>query len=273
VVDDVAKREPSDHGQVVTTAAEVYEEFFVPALFAQFTGPVLSAARVGPGQRVLDVACGTGVLARAAVDVVGPSGSVVGVDINPAMLAVAGRFPGVDWRHGAAEQLSVDSAAFDVVVSQFGLMFFADRVAALAEMVRVLTPVGRAAVAVWAALDAIPGYAAMVEVLDQLFGREAADALRAPFVLGDHALLRDVAATAGFDDIAIEKVAGTARFASLEAWMHTDIRGWTLADRIDDDQFATLLEHAHRDLAGFVGRDGTVAFDAPALVLSARAPR
>jgi ubiquinone/menaquinone biosynthesis C-methylase UbiE len=120
-------------GQVVATAAEVYDEFFLPALFEQWAGQVCDAAMVGAGHSVLDVACGTGVLARAARQRVGPTGGVVGVDINDGMLAVARRNePAIDWQQGAAEQLGFDDDRFDAVVCQFGLMFFADRVAALA---------------------------------------------------------------------------------------------------------------------------------------------
>lgn len=271
-MDDSTSPAEVDTGQVITLAAEVYENFFVPALFAQFTGPVLSAAKVAPGDRLLDVACGTGVLARAARDSVGRDGTVTGLDLNPAMLAVARRTVGVDWRQGAAERLPFEGESFDVVVSQFGLMFFVDRAAALSEMARVLEPNGRAAIAVWASLDENPGYAAMVNLLDRLFGKAVADALRAPFALGDRQLVADLVTCAGFRDVEVAQVAGTARFSSLEAWMHTDIRGWTLADRITDEEFVKLLEHACRDLAHFVGDDGEVAFAAPALVVTGCAP-
>jgi ubiquinone/menaquinone biosynthesis C-methylase UbiE len=136
-------------GQVTASAAEVYEEFYLPALFQEWTGPMLEAARVEPGARVLDVACGTGVLARALTERVGPRGSVVGLDINEGMLTVARRVsPRVEWRAGAAEALPFEAESFDAVLSQFGLMFFDDRRAAIREMQRVLKPGGRLAVAV-----------------------------------------------------------------------------------------------------------------------------
>lgn len=141
----------SERGQVSHSAAEVYEEVFVPILM-QWAGRVADAARVQPGQRVLDVACGTGVLARAVAERVGPQGAVVGLDLNEGMLAVAGRkAPHVEWRQGRAEDLPFESQSFDRVVSQFGLMFFADR-RAVQEMVRVLRPGGHLAVAVWGRL-------------------------------------------------------------------------------------------------------------------------
>jgi ubiquinone/menaquinone biosynthesis C-methylase UbiE len=257
-------------GQVTRGAAEVYEEFFVPALFSEWAPRVADAARLEPGQKVLDVACGTGVLAREVAPRVAPGGSVVGLDRNEGMLAVARRVaPAVEWRPGMAEALPFPDRAFDAVVSQFGLMFFEDRVAALREMWRVLRPGGRLAVAVWDVLDHSPGYAAMVRLLRRLFGDRVADQLRAPFALGDPEALRSLFAEAGIPGVAIRTSDGTARFPSLEAWVRTDVKGWTLADLIDDVQYRTLLREAEGELGPYVGRDGAVAFRSPAHIATA----
>ena len=155
-------------GQVDTSAAEVYERFFLPALFEQWPPHVIRRSGMTAGDRVLDVACGTGVLARAAEKQVGRAGAVVGLDPNDAMLAVAARkAPEIEWRKGRAESLPFDDASFDCVVSEFGLMFFEDRRAAVAEMLRVLRPGKRAVVAVWASIDESPGYAALARLLAQ----------------------------------------------------------------------------------------------------------
>jgi SAM-dependent methyltransferase len=260
----------SETGQVIGSAAEVYEEFFVPALFAEWPPRIADAAGIRPGQRVLDVACGTGVLARAVAGRVGATGSVTGLDLNDGMLAVARRkAPAIEWRQGRAEALPFDDGQFDAVVSQFGLMFFADRVAALREMGRVTRPGGRLAVAVWDALDRSPGYAAMADLLRRLFGDEVAGALHAPFALGDRDLLRALFAEAGIRDATIATEVSTARFPSIASWVHTDIKGWTLADALDDAQYALLLAEAERALQPFVVADGTVAFDAPAHIVTA----
>lgn len=140
--------------QAQIEAATAYEQVMVPALFQEWTKPVLEAAALGRGQNVLDVACGTGVLTRAASARVGPNGSATGVDPNPGMLAVAARLaPKVDWQQGAAEALPFPDASFDTVASQFGLMFFEDRLAAIREMLRVLEPGGSFAIAVWDSLQ------------------------------------------------------------------------------------------------------------------------
>lgn len=260
----------TSQGQVTRGAAEIYEEFFVPALFQEWAPRVADAARLTPGERVLDVACGTGVLAREAAWRVAPAGSVVGLDRNEGMLAVARReAPRIEWRLGMAEELPFTDGAFDAVVSQFGLMFFEDPVAALREMWRVLRPGGRLAVAVWGALDHSPGYAGMVALLLRLFGERVANELRAPFALGDPETLRSLFARAGVPGVEIRTPDGTAGFPSLEAWVRTDVKGWTLADLIDDAQYWTLLREAGRELSRHVGPDGTVAFRCPAHVATA----
>lgn len=258
-----------DKGQVSKNAAEIYEEFFLPALFQAWTQPIVSAAQISEGERVLDVACGTGVLARAALDCVGQTGSVVGIDINEGMLSVArAKAPTIVWHKGQAEQLAFKTDSFDVVISQFGLMFFSDKVSALKEMVRVLNPRGRLVIAVWDRLENTPGYAAITELLRQLFGNEVAKALEAPFSLGDLAELQALFAAANLHDIEINTQTGTATFASIEAWVHTDIKGWTLADMINDEQYTLLLDEAKQELAPFTTSTGEVKFDAPAHIVS-----
>jgi SAM-dependent methyltransferase len=259
-----------DKGQVQSGAAQVYEDFFVPALFLEWAPRVADAAGIVGGQRVLDIACGTGVLAREAAGRVGAA-SVCGLDRNPAMLEVARRVqPEVEWRLGRAEELPFDAESFDVVVSQFGLMFFDDPVLALREMRRVLRPGGQLAVAVWGSLEVSPGYAALAALLERLFGERIALELRSPFRLGDPAFLGSILTQAGLAGATIDTVTGAARFPSLTSWLHTDVRGWTLADKIDDRQFELLQREAVGALGRFVDGDGRVVFTIPAHVATAR---
>lgn len=265
-------RRPSDaeRGQVTSSAAEIYESFFVPALFGQFCEPVLDHAGVGRGERVLDVGCGTGVLARAAARRVGTTGTVAAVDPNDGMLAVARRTgPAVDWRSGSAESLPFADRTFDHVVAQFAAMFFTDRAAAVGEMSRVAVSGGTVTIATWSALDRAPGYAALVALIEHELGLAAADALRAPFVLGQPDDVRRLLDPVGSDP-RFDEIAGTARFASVAEWIHTDVRGWTLADLVDDDAEAALVERAQHDLARFVAADGSVAFPLAALIGTVR---
>jgi len=259
-----------DRGQVSRSAADVYQEFFVPALFGQWAGPVCDAARIVPGENILDVACGTGVVTVEAERRVGPTGKVTGLDINPGMLDAARRkSSAIIWREANVQDIPFPDGSFDAVTCQFGLMFFDDRAAALAEMWRVLAPNGRLALAIWDKLENTPGYAAVVELLERLFEPAIATGMRAPFVLGDVKELTAIFAAAGVPNPRVETLDGTARFSSIEAWVHTDIKGWTLADLIDDDQYATLLKQARQDLARFCLDDGSVAFASPAHIVAA----
>ncbi len=256
-------------GQVTDSAAEIYEAFFVPALFGQWPGPVLDTARLSAGDDVLDVGCGTGILARAAARRLGNSGSVTGIDINEGMLAVARRTSEpVTWKHGPAEHLPFPDRSFDRVVSQFALMFFAGQSASIEEMARVTRPGGTVTVATWASVDHSPGYAAMVDLLQRLFGDEAATALMAPFTLGTedrlNALMRE-----SLPNSTITRREGLARFDSVEEWVHIDVRGWTLADMIDDNQYTELLTAAKTELAHLTDHSGHVCFPAPALIATA----
>lgn len=251
--------------RVLPDPAGVYADILVPALFDQWPERVLEAAAVGRGHDVLDVGCGTGVLAMAARARVGPDGVVVGVDKNPAMLTVADRSSdGVRWLEGSAERLPFDDASFDCVVSQFAIMFFTDRDGSIAEMSRVVRPGGRIAIATWASLDEIPGYAAFVALLRRLAGT-AAEAMSVPFAMGDHDEIRRLLTTQ-LDEVVVKTHHGLARFDSIDAWVRTDARGPLVADAIDDDRYALILRAARKELARFTTRDGRVEFPAPALI-------
>ena len=261
----------SDAGQVISSAAEVYDEFFLPALFAAWPPEVVAAAELRTGQRVVDVACGTGVLALEAARATSPGGQVVGVDLNPGMLAVARRkAPEIDWQRAPAEALPFDTESFDAAISQFGLMFFQDKRQAIAQMWRVIRPGGRLAIAVWDSLENTPGYAAITRLLARLFGDDIAAWLKAPYSLGDPDALRSLLATAGVTAPEVHRLQGAAQFPSIRSWMHTDVRGWTLADKLDDQQYEQLVSEAERELHSFVALDGSVRFDHPALIASAR---
>jgi ubiquinone/menaquinone biosynthesis C-methylase UbiE len=251
--------------------ARAYEALHVPAIFEQWAVPVLEAAGVGPGHRVLDVACGTGVLARKAAERVGDSGQVFGVDPGTGMLAVARELaPEVEWRQGTAESLPFPDGGFDAVVSQFGLMFFLDRPRAVAEMLRVVVPGGRLAVAVWESLERSEVYPLAVDLLERRAGREAADALRAPFVLGDTEKLRALFEGAGVSSVKIETQVGAARFPSVRTLVEADLRGWLpiMGVFLEEDLIQAILAEAEEVLASYVTPDGQAVFKAPAHIVS-----
>lgn len=243
--------------------AEAYERLMVPALFAEWAPRVARAARIAPAQRVLDLACGTGVLARAAARVVGERGRVSGIDPNPGMLAVARRVaPGVDWHDGAAESLPFPDDSFDAVVSQFGLMFFADRAAALRELQRVLRPGGAFAVAVWASLKANPAYAAEISIVERISGGRAADPLRAPFELGDTDALRRIFIEAGVANVNIVTHEGSGNFPSVQVMIEADLRGWlpVVGVILSEEEIHQIIAESTDALSDYVEPDKSVVF-------------
>lgn len=259
----------NETGQVSAESARIYEEFYLPSLFAEWPPRVIEAAQIQRGQRVVDVACGTGVLACAVAERVGQQGSTVGVDINAGMLAVAReKTPKIKWLQAPAEVLPLADNSCDAAVSQFGLMYFEDQEGALSEMMRVLRPGGNLAVVVWDKLENSPGYAIEDQLFQRLLGDEFAD--ESPYSLGDREVLQRLFASAGISGAEIRTFEGSARFQSIEAWIYADVNGWTMADDIDDEQYALLLREAQQELARFVTTDGTVMFPTPAHIVTAR---
>ncbi len=254
-------------------AAVAYEETLVPALFHRWAEVVADHAGLTPGQRVLDVACGTGILARAAASRVGSTGTVVGLDVNPGMLEVARQqAPWIHWEEGRAESLPFAPASFDAVLSQFGLMFFQDRQRALADMRRVLAPGGSLAVAVLGSLDEIPAYAFLASVVHSLMGHDVADLLRAPFALGDPPMLEHLFTEAGIASPVVHTHSGTAEFPSVRDMVLADVRSWFplagvhLKEAIVDD----LVTDAEMALERYVEPEGRVQFDVTVHVVTAR---
>ena len=256
-------------------AARAYESLHVPALFAQWTARILDRVGLAAGQRVLDVACGTGVLARAAKARVGETGLVAGVDPDAGMLAVARELaPAIEWRQGTAESLPYEDGSFDAVVSQFGLMFFRDRSRALREMLRVLAPGGRLGVAVWDSLHNSAAYPEEVDLLERVAGEPAANALRAPFVLGDKAELKQMFEGAGVSKVGVETMKGTARFPSIRTMVEADLRGWlpVMGVTLKEEQIERILQEAETVLERYRTDEGQVVFDAPGhIVIGTRA--
>lgn len=259
------------HLEEETARAAAYETLHVPALFREWTPRVLDAARVETGHRILDVACGTGVLARAAAQRGGGTGRVVGVDPSSGMLTVARRLSKeIDWRQGTAEALPTADASFDRVVSQFGMMFFSDRARAVDEMLRSLVPGGRLAIAVWDSLENTPAYAREVDLIQRMAGSDAADALRAPFAMGERFELEQLLADAGAEGVEGVTPMGRASFPSIRSMVEADLRGWlpVMGVDLEEDLISAILAEAEEDMSDFVVSDGRAEFDSPAHIVS-----
>ena len=191
------------------TAAECYERYFVPAIGRPAAEGLLAIANPRPGERMLDVACGTGIVARLGADAVGPGGSVTGVDIAPDMIDVARAAPApaapaIDWRVGDATSLPLPDGGFDLVTCQMGLMFVPDRAAAVAEMRRVLAPGGRLALTTPGRIQ--PPFEAMEQAIARHIDPGLGGFVRAVFSMDDPDVHAGLLQDAGLADVTAREV-------------------------------------------------------------------
>jgi SAM-dependent methyltransferase len=245
--------------QLSLEAAEAYEAAFVPAIFAEWAPLTVAVAGVSPGEDVLDVACGTGIVARTAAERLAGHGRVTGVDLNPGMLTVAQRIrPDLTWHEGDAADLPLADASFDRVLCQMALMFFPDRPAALREMARVARPGGTVAVAVPAALDEQPAYRPFVEAAVRHAGPEARTLLGSYWSCGDLSELCALVESAGLRVVDTWTHLGTARFGSAVQLAVTEVEGSPLAETISPEAYARIRDDAVRVLQPWVQPDGSL---------------
>ena len=226
---------PGEHGwQLRGNSAERYERYLVPTVTLPWAHDLIERVGLRPGDRVLDVACGTGVVARLAASAVGADGSVAALDVNREMLAVGRSLSPaegarIEWHEASADALPFGEAEFAVVLCQLGLQFFPDRLGAVREMRRVLARVGRAGVSVYASIEENPAAYALADAVDKHFGGGAARAKRSEHSLADPEELRDLFDVAGFNGVRIETVTQNVRFASIDEWVRIQFAATPLA--------------------------------------------
>jgi ubiquinone/menaquinone biosynthesis C-methylase UbiE len=249
------------------SVAEAYDRYMMSAFGNSWAQALVQAAAPDEGDRVLDVACGTGAVARYAAAHVGTTGQVVGLDLNGGMLARARAMPvsdgiSITWREGNATALPFPDASFDVVCCHQGLQFFPDHSMALREMFRCLVPAGRLALGVWRGLEHHPFYAALTNALQRYVGEEAAASLRAAFTLADADKLRSLVAGAGFRNIRIRIRSRLTRYPSLQEYVLGYLSGSPMAGAVaalNDTARTAMVEHVCTSLQAYVDDDGMAA--------------
>jgi ubiquinone/menaquinone biosynthesis C-methylase UbiE len=256
-------------------AGRGYETLFVPALFAPWPRHVLDGAVVQGRAHVLDIACGSGVLARAAFERCDKTARVVGLDPAPGMIAAAKEVePHIDWVVGNAENLPFDDGKFDYVVSQFGIMFFQDRPKAVSEMYRVTKPGGKLAVAVWHSVDDNPAYKDIASVLEQNVSPEAANTVRIPFCLDDPQKVTQLFSQAGFEDVAFVTKREQAEFPNTRTMVEVELRGWLplFGIHLGEEKISEVLTKSDAALSKYATSSGAAVFPTTAYVITARKP-
>lgn len=247
----------ANNWEQVTAPAARYERDLVPALFEPWARELVAIADPQPGERALDLACGTGIVARLTAARVSPTGTVTGVDVNPDMLAVAQQVSigtRIEFRLASATDTDLPDAGFDVGFCQQGLQFFRDRRAALRELHRLMAPSGRIAVSVWCDPHS-PGYAPFWPAFQRHLPEipDAVGFLEAIFSLADDHELHNLLTEAGFRRVRIERRTGAVRYPSAAAWTQAFLGGAPIPglatlpakrrDRITSDVAAALERH------------------------------
>lgn len=265
--------DPHESFQIPIEVAEFYEAAFVPAFFAQWAPILCDEADIAVGDRVLDVACGTGIVARTAADRVAPGGSVTGLDLNEAMLTVARRVrPDIDYRQADAAALPFTDASFDVVLCQMALMFFPDRPAAVREMARVTRSAGTVGILVPGELRSQAAFAPFVAMAGQHAGPEAMSLLGTYFACGDLDELTRLVGAAGLRPVGSRTVQGVYRAPSVDAFVTTEVESTPLLQRISAQTYQAIRADARRVLAPFISADGAVHATFEANIVIARKP-
>ena len=205
--------------QLIDAGPGAYERYMVPVHCESRARDLLGRVCLQPKEHVLDVACGTGIVARYAARQVGDLGKVVGVELNPAMLDVARQVSSytgpIEYLQGDAAALPVSDASFDVALCQHSIMFFPDREASVREMHRALKPGGRVAVSVFRSTEFNPAFKYLISALERHGGPEAAAFMRSPFIMESVSQMRMLFEQAGFDDICVTNRIETLRYPSV----------------------------------------------------------
>jgi ubiquinone/menaquinone biosynthesis C-methylase UbiE len=264
--------------QLEGDAAELYERYLVPAVTIKWAADLVRRAQPRPGEAVLDVACGTGIVSRLAAKIMG-QGHVTGLDLNSAMLRVARTTPSegvrIDWVEGSALDLPFPSASFDLVLCQLGLQFFPDQKRALREMCRVLSNSGRIALSVFSPIEHTPGSHALVLALDRVLGPHASSIKRGEHAFEHQDQLRNLLVNSGFAAVEMERVVQQLAFPSVLDYVRFQLLATPmkvlLKDRTDGQAVISQIaaEIARLSTASML-RDGAFSFPQEAYVATAR---
>ena len=262
-----------------THAAEAYEQYLVPTLNARLAEDAVRTAGLKAGECVLDVACGTGIVARIAAQKLSPGGSVAGLDSDPAMLAVAASLvrssdDGVryDWHCASAQKMPFGDAGFDAVICVQGLQYFPDCAAALAEIRRVMRRGGRFVAVVWSALEECKGQLALSRALRR---RDIdAGSITKAYSMGDPDRMRRVLGASGFRNVETHTGTTASRFPSarhfVDAMAMGSLSSRAAIGKVREEERATFYEEVDRELTQYKDREG-VALPLGYLMLKAYA--
>jgi len=262
--------------QVSLGAAQLYERVAVRYVLGPWAPSLADAARLAAGERVLDIACGTGVVTRIAAQRVGPRGRVTGVDLNAGMISVARSLPvadgaPIDWLEGSALALPLPDASVDAVLCQQGLQFFPDKALALREMRRVVRGAGRLALSVWSAVG--PYHSAVGEALARFLDESTAASFCASRKAPGKDELERLVATAGWSEVKVSVSRLSIHVPGVERFVLEHLAGTPVAAALaaaDAETRKNIGASVKRAMERFEAGDG-VTYPEEAHVVTARA--
>ena len=252
--------------QLEGDASLAYDTHIVDVFLQDYSRRLVEVAAIKPGDRVLDVACGTGVMTRLLANKIGSAGQVVGFDLNAGMLARARASDetatAIEWRLGNATDMPFADATFDCVICQHGLQFIPDKAAALSEMHRVLADRGRTVISVWRSIEHCPWQAAIADAVERNVGSEQAAQIRSAFSFGDADQLQQLIVAAGFRGVEIRVERETIRHASMADYVPGYISATPVAAAVaglDKEAQAKFTTDVRDALAAYRVGDGLAA--------------
>lgn len=251
-------KQHAEQWQLARNSAEAYEKYLVPVIFAPGARELIQFSGLKPGDKILDLACGTGIVARIAHQCMDAQGSIKGLDINESMLEVAKDTsktlsPPIAWYQGDATHLPFEENSLDIVFCQQALQFFPDRSQVLQEILRMLKPGGKAAVSVLRSLEKNPGYKILAGLLDRHVGKEAGTMMRSPFPPWEKDRLLNEFTQEGFKNLRLRISIGSVRYPSPEEFLKQEAASSPLSGPLSEinpevkDQLVSELTQALRD--------------------------
>lgn len=263
------------HWQMDASAPELYERYLVPAITSVWATDLLERVVPRRDESLLDIACGTGVVARLAAQR-GHAGRLVGIDLNTAMLAVARtKSSTIEWIEGSALDLPFEANTFDLVLCQLGLQFFPNRPPALKEMVRVLKPGGRVGLSVYSAIEQTPAAHAFVQSLDKYLGSESSRTKRSEHLSCTAREVGAWASRAGFDAVNVVTVTKQITFPSMLDYVRFQLTATPMAALLKEKDAAEgdrVIRSISADAASRLDpsmMDGRLTFPQESFVMTA----
>lgn len=245
--------------QLDLDAAKFYETHFVPTIFKNWSEILLDKTPLKFSDKLLDVACGTGIVARQARKRELHIDNIYGIDLNQGMIKVAEELaPGINWVQGSADEMTFENDFFDKVVCQFGLMFFPKKVNALNELNRVRKKDGKIIMGIWNSLEENEAYYDLLELVEEVLDSETAEILKAPFKLGKKEDICELIEQSELTNYNIETVISEIQFPSIKYWIDCDIKASTIANSISDEQYKMLLSRGQNKLSKYIPNEDFV---------------